>query len=325
MTAENPNVGSAKSKAVTVIALCFNHARFLHECLNSIAAQSEQNFQLIVTDDCSRDDSASLIEAWLNSHRPDAIFIRHTENAGLCKTLNEALSHARGEFIGMIATDDVWEPDKLERQLAMMRLQSAKVAVVYSDAARIDEVGQPIEKNFIEAHSPGCKRPSGQIFAELADRNFIPAMATLIRRQALVEVGGYDERLTYEDYDMWLRMSVEYDFVYCPAVVARYRIVANSIVRTTFVNPSARHHHTLYLICSKWLPSKRLTSTQREAWIERLWGAAYGLYCLGDSRAKACLRRAARYSHKPRVLLLAITCSLGISRSMLKRLIGSTH
>ena len=325
MMTDNPEVGSAKSTAVTVIALCYNHARFLHECLNSIAAQTEQNFQLIVSDDCSKDDSADHIETWLAAHRPDAIFIRHTQNAGLCNTLNEALSHAHGEFIAMIATDDVWEPDKLERQLAMMRLQSSSVAVVYSDAARMDEAGQPIEKNFIEAHSPGCKRPSGQIFSELADRNFIPAMATLIRRQALVEVGGYDERLTYEDYDMWLRMSVKYDFVYCPAVVARYRIVVSSIVRTTFVNPTARHHYTMYLISSKWLPSKRLTPTQREAWIERLWGAAYGLYYLGDARAKACLWQAARYSHKPRVLLLAITCSLGISRGMLKRLTGSTH
>lgn len=311
--------------AVTVIALCFNHARFLHECLNSIAAQTQQDFQLIVTDDCSRDGSANLIEEWLATHRPDATFIRHTQNAGLCKTLNEALSHARGEFISMIATDDAWEPDKIEQQLALMRCQSANVAVVYADASRMDEAGQRLEKDFIEAHTPECPRPSGRVFAELANRNFIPAMATLIRRQALLDVGGYDERLTYEDYDMWLRLAARYDFVYCPAVLARYRIVATSLVRTVFFKPTAQHHLTLCLICQKWLPSGLLSPVQQKAWADRLWSSAYGLYHLGDARTKYWLWQAVRYSRTPRALLLAVTSSLGISRQLAKRLTGSAE
>lgn len=305
---------------VTVIALCFNHARFLHECLASIAVQTVQDFQLIITDDCSKDDSPNLIQAWITQHRPDAIFICHSKNVGLCKTLNEALSHARGEFISMIATDDAWEPDKIERQLAVIRETSASVAVVYSDASRMDEAGKPIEKNFIEAHTPDCTRPSGQIFSELANRNFIPAMATLIRHQALLDVGLYDEQLTYEDYDMWLRLAARYEFVYCPATLARYRIVSTSIVRTVFARPTSQHHFTLYLICKKWLPSNVLTPGQRMAWGERVWEAAYGLYSLGDARATACLWHAVRYSHRPRAVLLAVASTLGITRSLAMRL-----
>jgi glycosyltransferase involved in cell wall biosynthesis len=305
---------------VTVIALCFNHAKFLHECLESIAAQTVQDFQLIITDDCSKDDSPDLIQAWITQHRPDAIVIRHAKNMGLCKTLNEALSHARGEFISMIATDDAWEPNKIERQLAVMRETSASVAVVYSDASRMDEAGRQIETNFIEAHTPDCTRPSGQIFSELANRNFIPAMATLIRRQALLDVGLYDEQLTYEDYDMWLRLAARYEFVYCPATLARYRIVSTSIVRTVFARPTAQHHYTLYLICKKWLPSDFLNPAQHDAWADRMWGAAYGLYSLDDARATICLWQAVRYSHRPRAMLLAVASTLGISRSLAMRL-----
>lgn len=299
---------------VTVIALCFNHERFLRECLESIAAQTHTGFQLIVTDDCSKDASADFIQEWLATHRPDAIFIRHTQNLGLCKTLNEALTHATGEFISMIATDDAWEPDKIERQVAAARVSHSSVAVIYSDASRMDESGVRIANDFIEAHTPGCTRPSGQIFTELANRNFIPAMATLIRRRALLDVGLYDERLTYEDYDMWLRLAARYDIVYCPAILARYRIVSTSIVRTVFARPTAQHYYTLYLICRKWLPTGCLNTAQRKSWADRLWGAAYGLYCLGDVRATACLWQAVRYGKNPRALLLAIASSVGITR-----------
>ena len=308
--------------AVTVIALCFNHSRFLIECLDSIAAQTCQDFQLIVTDDCSKDDSAQLIENWLRVHRPDALFIRHSVNMGLCKTLNEALAKSRGEFISMIATDDAWEPDKIERQLAVAAQSGKQVAVVYSDASRMDEDGARLDKSFIESHTPECTRPSGAVFAELATRNFIPAMSTLIRRQALVDVGMYDERLAYEDYDMWLRLASKHEFVYCPAVVARYRIVATSMVRTVFMNPSPQYLYTVYLICMKWLPGPRLNASQRVAWKSRLWDAAYGLYVANDKRASACLWRAAWYGRKPYAALLALTSFMGISRDRARRLVG---
>ncbi|WP_377702764.1 glycosyltransferase family 2 protein [Pseudoduganella sp. UC29_71] len=309
--------------AVTVIALCYNHARFLHACLDSIRAQTCQDFELIVTDDCSRDNSAELIAAWLAEHRPDARFIRHTRNAGVCSTLNEAVTSARGEFISMIATDDMWAPDKIERQLAAMRAQPAQVAVLYSDAWQMDEEGKPLPLRFIEQHRPGFAPPSGKVFSALADGNFIPAMATLIRRQALADAGYYDERLTYEDYDMWLRLSAAHDFVYEPGPVAHYRIVSTSIVRTTFVRPTAAHCYTLFLIHDRWLNSGLLAAAQRRRWAEALWSAAYQLYVHGDARASACLWSAARHTRKPRAALLALASTLGIRRDGAKRLLAA--
>ena len=308
---------------VTVIALCFNHERFVLQALESIRTQTFQDFELIVTDDASRDGSPGLIAQWLREHRPDAHFIRHSSNAGLCPTLNEALARARGEYICMIATDDAWLPERLEWHVAAMAAQPDSVAVVYSDVAQMDEEGRALPENFIAHHRPGFVPPSGQVFPWLADGNFIPAMGATIRRSALTAVGGYDERLSYEDYDMWLRLSARYDFVFCPGLVARYRIVSTSMVRTLFVRPTAHHSYTTYLIRRKWLGNARLSPAQRARWAEVLWEAAYNLYCHDDPRAASALWTAFRHGRKPRALLLAVAGTLGLSRIRLKRWFGA--
>jgi glycosyltransferase involved in cell wall biosynthesis len=307
---------------VTVIALCYNHQRFLLETLESIRAQTFQDFELIVTDDASRDDSPAMIERWLAEHRPDATFIRHTRNAGLCRTLNEVLALARGTYICMIATDDAWHPERLARHVAAFAGQAESVALVYSDVAQMDEEGRPLPDNFIAQHRPGFVPPSGRLFSQLADGNFIPAMAATIRRSAIAAVGGYDERLTYEDYDMWLRLTARFDAVFCPGLVARYRIVGTSIVRTLFARPTASHSYSTALIRLRWLGTGLLSGQQRQRWAEFLFESAYGLYLLDDPRARTLLWQAFRYSLQPRAFALALSYSLGISRGRLKKLFG---
>jgi glycosyltransferase involved in cell wall biosynthesis len=305
--------------AVTVIALCYNHERFVLDCLESIRAQTFQDFELIVADDCSRDRSPQLISDWLATHYPQARFIHHAVNRGICATLNEALAMAQGTYISMTATDDTWLPHKLAPQVALAQSLDADTAVIYADAGQMDENGELLPMRFIEAHGV-TDPPQGRIFSRLADGNFIPAMTTLIRRDALLAVGGYDERLNYEDYDMWLRLADRYAFAFQPEVVAHYRIVATSMVRTVFAQPSAWYHHTNFLIRQKWLRSNRLTREQRVLWADKMWLAAYGLFVHNDRRAASCLWLAFRYSRRPRAALLALTSRLGVSRDRLVRL-----
>ncbi len=307
------------SPTVTVIALCYNHERFVLDCLESIRAQTCQDFELIVMDDCSRDHSPHLIAEWLAEHYPAARFIHHPVNRGICATLNEALGLAKGTYISMTATDDTWMPHKLASQVALAQSLDADTAVIYADAGQMDEEGEPLPTRFIEAHGV-TDPPQGWIFGRLANGNFIPAMTTLIRRDALLAVGGYDERLNYEDYDMWLRLADRYAFAFQPDVVAHYRIVATSMVRTVFAQPSAWYHHTNFMIRRKWLRSGRLTREQRVLWADRMWWAAYGLFVLNDRRAASCLWQAFRHSGRPRAAVLALTSRLGVSRARLVRL-----
>src|SRR6478672_5840202 len=105
---------------VSVIALCYNHSRFVVECLESIRTQTYQPLHIILIDDQSKDNSVALIEEWIGTHHVTCTFIKHTTNKGICKSLNEGLSLARGKYISIIATDDVWLPEKLEHQVPIM-------------------------------------------------------------------------------------------------------------------------------------------------------------------------------------------------------------
>lgn len=210
---------------VTVIALCYNHARFAEECLNSIAKQIDH--QLIIVDDCSKDNSVEVIRRWIAENRIDCAFITHDKNQGVCKSLNEALTLATGEFVSIVATDDVWLETKIADQLPYF--QDSRVAVVYGDAYRIDAEGKLLEPNFIQTYRHFSTLPEGNIFSTLLEGNFIPAPTVMIRRACLDVVGPYDERLCYEDYDMWLRLAQRFLFAYCPKVGAKYRHLNTSL------------------------------------------------------------------------------------------------
>lgn len=305
---------------VTVIALCFNHARFLVDCLASIQRQTFQDFQLIITDDCSKDDSAAMITEWIETSWPTAVFIRHDRNVGLCRTLNEAIAKATGKYISMIATDDVWEPQKIATQLRVMEASSEDVAVVYSDAFRMNEHGEIFAVDFIAHHRRDFVPPSGRLYATIAQANFIPAMATLIRRDAILAVGGYDEALLFEDYDMWLSLSERFAFLFHDEKVARYREVSTSMVRVAFKNSSPAYVWTMFLIRGKMIASGLLDQRERQRQIELQWGHAYELFVLGDSHAAAALRESAMLKMTARPLLLALATSFGIRREHLRKL-----
>jgi glycosyltransferase involved in cell wall biosynthesis len=203
----------------------------VEKCLDSVRDQTYPNHQKIIFDDCSKDNSVSVIDTWLKKRRLDWHFIPHTRNMGICASLNQVLRLARGEYISMLAADDVWLPDKTARQVAMMERMPEDVGVVYSDAFQIDENGETLPQMFIEAHRKFVTPPEGSLFDLLWERNFIPAMTTLIRRECFKQVGTYDEDLCFEDWDMWLRISRKFRFAYDKTPTAKYRIVSNSAAR----------------------------------------------------------------------------------------------
>jgi glycosyltransferase involved in cell wall biosynthesis len=225
---------SSALPTVSAIALCYNHERFLNDCLESIKRQNYPNLQIIIADDGSKDASPLLIRRWIEQNPSLVVtFLHNEQNLGVCKTLNRALSVAQGRYISMIATDDLWESDKIRDQVAAMESLSDKTGVLYSDAYQIDEIGSVLAKRFIESHREFDRMPEGDIREILWQDNFIPAMTTLIRRSVFDHVGLYDENLFYEDWEMWLRISEHYHFAYFPRPTAKYRIVRSSMSKSS--------------------------------------------------------------------------------------------
>ena len=218
----------AADPLVTMIMLSYNHSRFVPETLESIKAQTYKNTELIIIDDCSSDDSAAVIDRWLSENKIRCTFIRHQKNQGICKSLNEALAHAGGKYVSMIASDDIWLPDKIERQVAIMESQPETVGIVYSDAFEIDEDGRCEPGLFIATHWKLLELPQGQLLDMLMRGNCVLGQTALIRRSCYDKVGLYDENLPWEDWDMWMRIARHYSFLSSPTPWAKYRIHKHS-------------------------------------------------------------------------------------------------
>jgi glycosyltransferase involved in cell wall biosynthesis len=302
-----------KQPLVSVLTACYNQSTFVRESLESIRQQTYKNIRLIIIDDCSTDDSVSVIQDWITKNSVECVFVAHSENKGVCKTLNEALSYARGKYISMIAADDVWLLDKIENQVRTMEKLPQDVGVIYSDAWQIDENSDLLPKKFIESHRQLPPMPEGHIFPVLLEKNFIPAMTTLIRRSCYDVVGTYDENLCYEDYDMWLRISRHYKFVFSPVISAKYRIVSTSMTLTVLQNPNCDSLRSNFRIFSKCLIPNKNGNAQQRVITDHLNEIAEEMYKLNCKKRNAYLWKLFRCDLRPHSLGMLIFSLLGIS------------
>jgi glycosyltransferase involved in cell wall biosynthesis len=292
---------------VTVIATCFNHERFVVECLESIGAQTYPNIQLIIADDCSTDGSVPLIRDWLTQTGTVCTLILHQQNQGVCRTRNETLTHARGKYVSSLSTDDVWLPHKLAVQVEQMEKLPLGVGVAYCDAARMDAESRALPKTFIAELGIVERMPEGDVYEALLARNFIPAGATLVRRECYEEVGPWDESLIYEDWDMWLRIARRYEFAFTDRIGTRYRVHEDSL--------SQLLHNRLG--GSLWWESNMAIFLKHlgysPAWDAVLWDRiARAAYRLDHAKQLPYAGANLRASRSPRALALYVLCRAGI-------------
>ena len=274
-------MAQADNPLVSMIVFCYNQSRFVVETLESVKGQTYKLTQLIILDDCSSDDSVAVIENWLQNNRIDCTFVRHRTNEGICKSVNEALSLATGKYISPIASDDIWLPDKIARQVEIMESQPNDVGVVYSDAIQIDEHGQTLPGLFIASHWNLLEMPQGRILTSLLDGNFVVPTTTLIRKSCYDKVGVYDEDLPWEDWDMWMRIARHYSFVCSAIPFAKYRQHSKSY---TGSDP-ARIARESCRVCLKQFAVGDLSAGQKSKLTARLLRMSEDLYEKGDPEA----------------------------------------
>ena len=279
---------------VSIIALCYNHAPFLAEALDSIRAQTYPHLDVWLVDDGSTDGSAAILRQYA-AQNPGWHLRLRPENGGNCRAFNEALAQCRGEFVLDFATDDVLLPDRLSRQVAAFAGLDDSFGVVYSNAELMAEDGRPLGPH----HRPDAAgrlqpRPAtGWVFAQVLGRYFISAPTMLMRRACLLALGGYDERLAYEDFDFWVRASRDWQFYYLDEITTRKRRHPRSLGARAY-----RRHDPLLLstlaVCEKALALCR-TPAERAALGRRLrWELVQALryrHWAGSRRALVLLAR----------------------------------
>ncbi len=198
---------------VSVITATYNMGRYVAGTLDSVLAQTHPAVEAIVVDDGSTDDTPEVLARYADDPRVKVV---RQKNAGQTVAKNRGLREATGAFVGFCDADDLWRPDKLARQLPSF--EDPRVGVVYGNFQFIDGEGRPIE-----TYRPSTF--SGRITGELLVDNFIHFPTALVRREIIERMGGFDESLSMGiDFDLWLRISVDHDFLYLSDILVDYRI-----------------------------------------------------------------------------------------------------
>jgi glycosyltransferase involved in cell wall biosynthesis len=241
---------------VSVLCLCYNHARFVEEAVVSVMAQTYTQHELIVVDDGSTDNSVEVIER-LQQKYPSIRFVNNVKNIGMCRSFNKALALAQGDFVIDLAADDVLMPERLAEQVKAFSRLNPMYGVVYSDAYLISESGEKLS-TFYQRNELGTRMvevPQGDVFKELIQRYKICSPTIMMRKSMLDELGGYDATLSYEDYDFFVRSSRNYWYHYIDKPLTCRRIVAGSDSSSWYKRGHNPHLISTLEVCKKalWL------------------------------------------------------------------------
>lgn len=206
--------------SVTVIMPAYNAAATIEDAINSVLQQSFSNFELLIIDDGSSDNTIQIVAGITDSR----IRVLSFDNKGPAASRNRGIRRAAGQLIAFLDSDDLWTPDKLDRQVEALR-KFPDAALVYSWTDCIDECG-----HFLRHGSHLCHQ--GNVYEPLLARNFIDTgSAPMVRKQAVEQVGLFDEEYRIgEDWDLWLRLADQYSFACVPSVQVLYRVRSDSLM-----------------------------------------------------------------------------------------------
>lgn len=206
---------------VSVIIPSYNAEATLDETLNSVRNQTYRDLEIIVVDDGSDDGTVDV--ACRHAANDDRIRIVSIENSGVAHARNVGIAVSRGNFIAPIDADDLWHPEKIDRQMAVMRAHGPDVGFVYTLYRRIDADGRVL-------HSSGMRGFTGRVYLRSLMINFVGNGSSLLARRAAVEeVGGYEPDLHRqgaqgcEDYLIQILMARSWTVALVPEYLTGYR------------------------------------------------------------------------------------------------------
>jgi glycosyltransferase involved in cell wall biosynthesis len=202
---------------VSVIIPTYNRSKYVQEAIDSVLAQDYKEFELIVVDDGSTDDTEEVLKAF---YLKKIIYVKQ-ENQGESAARNLGVSMSQGKYIAFLDSDDLWSPDKLSLQVPILDA-NPDIVVVFCQSWQIDSEGQRITQQPLGLHT----KAADFTVENLLMYNKIPAGSStcLIRRSVLEEAGGFSIDIRYGDeWDLWLRISTNGKMFFLNKTLASYR------------------------------------------------------------------------------------------------------
>jgi len=205
-----------KEPKVSVIIPTYNREKMVKNAIRSVLNQTFSDFEIVIIDDASTDNTESVIKS---IHDNRIRYIRHEKNKGGSAARNTGIIEARGEYIALLDSDDVWLKEKLEKQIDVMEKSELRPGVVYSGVNYIDSHGR--------LKGPVIPFFKGNIYSYLLEENIVlgGGSTALIRKDCFDEVGLFDENLpSRQDLDLWIRISRKFNFDYVKVPLVNIRI-----------------------------------------------------------------------------------------------------
>jgi len=226
---------------VSVVIPTYNRARFISQSIESVEQQTFKNYEIIVVDDGSNDNTAELLQL---RYGKKIVYIRKQDNQGLAAARNTGVEAARGKYIAFLDDDDQWLPEKLEMQVVLMQ-HNPSLGLAYCNAYLVNE------SNTLIKEIQGSKR--GYIFDDMLTSNHFGISSVLLQKKVFLETGLFDECLSaLEDWDLWIRVSKMYEVDFVNRALVTYRMHSNNMSnnlmnmeRSTFMVLD-KHWRTIY-------------------------------------------------------------------------------
>lgn len=279
---------------VSVILPTFNRAATLDRSIESVLRQTYDDFELVVVDDGSTDDTGDVVDRFDDGR---IRYLEHDENRGASAARNTGIAEARGEYVAFQDSDDEWHPEKLAKQMAAFRQAPDTVGVVYTGCWRTE--------NGVEKYLPydGVESTEGDVQRSLVRRNFIPTPVAVVRRDCFERVGGFDERAPpLDDWELWLRISDRFEFRLVDEPLVTGRVRTDSISRDRRALVDAR----------KRIVEKHRDKFDRDSLATHLFYIGHGAMKVGETgRGRKYLAKASKTEPHPLYVGALFVATLG--------------
>lgn len=202
---------------VSVVIPVYNGEKYIEECFHSVYQQSYRPMEVIVIDDGSTDNSLNLIK-----QIPGEKKVISQQNTDVSQARNTGIQTASGEFIAFIDQDDIWEKEKLEKQVRVFG-ENLSTDLVFTDSLKFNDKGEKRQPR--DKHKIASQLNDRNLFSTLMRKNVLMPSAVMVKKESIEKAGLFDPSFkTCGDYEMWLRMSaLGMKFLYLPEPLVLYR------------------------------------------------------------------------------------------------------
>lgn len=278
---------------VSILVVSYHQGKYIKENLDSLKAQTYTNWELIVADDASPDDSVLQFKNWLKDNNVNAKELFHNKNTGLATILNEAIEICNGKYVKLIAADDFMHPECLEKSVNSLEEKGEEYGMVFTDTYCIDENSNPLP-DFADYNKLG-NIPAEDFRKELLRGNRIAALTVMMPLKVIKETGKYDSKFLVEDYYRWLKINEKYLIAYIPEKLSYYRWHDNNISKTKAERIEAETMMIQMMFDSDGILRKKINQTMSEKYLSNQKISAdllsiYKKYAYHIKRLKYCIQ-----------------------------------